>query len=69
MGVGARVSLMAAQGSAPVLIGLLNDFLGSGPSQVPVKSLSRDRRTKRVKKRKRCPDRKGNERGNGHDGG
>lgn len=41
--VNAWVSLMAAQGSAPVLIGLRNDFLGSGPSQVHVKSLCRDK--------------------------
>lgn len=34
---GARVSLMAALGSAPVLIDLLNDFLGSGPRRDFVK--------------------------------
>lgn len=58
--VRARVSLMAAQGSAPVLIGLVDDFLGLGPSQDPFEPLSCDRWTKRVEKRKRCPDRTAN---------
>lgn len=68
--MGAWVTLMAALGSAPVLIDLLNDFLGLGPRRDFFKFffLSRDRRTKRVK-RKSFPDIKANERGNGQVGG
>ncbi len=32
---GAQVSVMAVQGRSLILIGLLNDSLGSGPSHVP----------------------------------
>ena len=41
---------MAALGPGRLLIGLLNDFLGSWPSRDPFMSLSLDGRTKRVVK-------------------